>query len=131
LLERALGQIEREGQPPVAMLYFHPWEFDPGQQQLPLGRLSRFRTYVGVDGSRAKLERLLESRTFVRAVDVAQSLVGVELAEFPLAPAENWSVAGAGRLTFGPESNGEKSTVWQIRRLARELRDIRMKTSPP
>ena len=38
------------------MLYFHPWEFDPEQQRLPLSRLNRFRTYVGIHRSRARLE---------------------------------------------------------------------------
>src|SRR5207248_1508972 len=49
LMERALRQVARTCQPAVAMLYFHPWEFDPGQPRLPLGLLSRFRTYVGLE----------------------------------------------------------------------------------
>src|SRR5262249_3702607 len=38
-LNRALRQIQRKCSPAVAMLYFHPWEFDPEQARLPLGRL--------------------------------------------------------------------------------------------
>jgi polysaccharide deacetylase family protein (PEP-CTERM system associated) len=60
--------------PPVAMLYFHPWEFDPAQQRLPLGRLSRFRTYVGIGRTRDRLTALLGRHCFARAVDVARQL---------------------------------------------------------
>ncbi len=68
------------------MLYFHPWEFDPGQPQLPLGRVSRFRTYVGIDKSEGRLSRLLEAYRgrFRRAVDVANELATAELPSFQL-----------------------------------------------
>jgi polysaccharide deacetylase family protein (PEP-CTERM system associated) len=71
-LEHALEQVRRHGQPPVAMLYFHPWEFDPGQARLPLGRLSRFRTYVGLTRNRARFTAFLSAHPFTRAVDVAR-----------------------------------------------------------
>jgi len=62
--------------PAVGMLYFHPWEFDPEQPRLPLKRLSRFRTYVGVGRSTARLGRLLQryQGQFRRAVDVVSEL---------------------------------------------------------
>lgn len=44
------------------MTYFHPRDFDPDQprlQGLPLGR--RFKSYVGLGGSLAKLEKLLKT----------------------------------------------------------------------
>jgi hypothetical protein len=56
------------------MLYFHPWEFDPDQQRLPLGRLSRFRTYVGIRRSGGRLRALLAGGLFTRAVDLAGQL---------------------------------------------------------
>src|SRR5207249_5044218 len=74
LLEYALRQIARDCRPAVAMLYFHPWEFDPEQQRLPLRPLNRFRTYVGLSRSRPRLEALLAKHTFTRAVDVAHQL---------------------------------------------------------
>jgi polysaccharide deacetylase family protein (PEP-CTERM system associated) len=74
MMEHALRQVARQGQPPVAMLYFHPWEFDPDQERLPLRHLSRFRTYVGIRRSRGRLAALLERHRFVRAVDVARQL---------------------------------------------------------
>jgi polysaccharide deacetylase family protein (PEP-CTERM system associated) len=73
-LEHALEQVRLSGQPPVAMLYFHPWEFDAGQARLPLGRLSRFRTYVGLARNRARFAALLSRHPFTRAVDVARQL---------------------------------------------------------
>jgi polysaccharide deacetylase family protein (PEP-CTERM system associated) len=77
LLERALVDVPGECQPPVAMLYFHPWEFDPRQERLPLGRVSRFRTYVGIYRSRPRLATLLARHPrqhFTRAVDIAGRL---------------------------------------------------------
>jgi polysaccharide deacetylase family protein (PEP-CTERM system associated) len=70
----ALLQARQSCSPPVAMLYFHPWEFDPDQERLPLGRMSKFRTYVGIDRSRGRLVSLLERYTFARAIDVAGEL---------------------------------------------------------
>jgi len=75
LLEHALEQVRQSGRPPVAMLYFHPWEFDPGQARLPLGRLSRFRTYVGLTRNRARFAAFLSRHPFTRAVDVAHQLL--------------------------------------------------------
>lgn len=71
----------------VGMLYFHPWEFDPGQPKLPLGKVSRFRTYVGVGQSERRLGRLLTaySGRFRRAIDVANELATAELPSFRLA----------------------------------------------
>lgn len=74
VMERALAQAARECSPAVAMLYFHPWEFDPDQPRLPLRGVNRFRTYVGLRRSRGRLRRLLAGRQFTRAVDVARSL---------------------------------------------------------
>jgi hypothetical protein len=77
--------------PAVGMLYFHPWEFDPDQPRLSLGRLSAWRTYVGTKTSTARLRSLLtEYRPLARrAVDVVDQLeprVG-ELPRFRLTPA--------------------------------------------
>jgi polysaccharide deacetylase family protein (PEP-CTERM system associated) len=53
---------ERERQP--AILYFHPWEIDPGQPRLPGGRLSRFRHTVNTGSTEPKLRRLLGDFSF-------------------------------------------------------------------
>jgi polysaccharide deacetylase family protein (PEP-CTERM system associated) len=90
LLKWGLKQVRRHLRPPVAMLYFHPWEFDLEQARLPLARLHRVRTYVGLSKTRARLTKLLayprEKETFARAADVAGGLVvrGIPLSEFDL-----------------------------------------------
>jgi polysaccharide deacetylase family protein (PEP-CTERM system associated) len=77
VLEQALAQAGRAATPRAAMLYFHPWEFDPQQPRLPLRRrLDRFRTYVGIGRSRRRLGTLLARYRFARAVDVARRLDG-------------------------------------------------------
>ncbi|MCI0459246.1 MAG: polysaccharide deacetylase family protein [Gemmataceae bacterium] len=73
-MERALAQVRRSCRPAVAMLYFHPWEFDPRQARLPLGWLSKFRTYVGISRTRTRLRTLLARHRFDRAIDVAKRL---------------------------------------------------------
>jgi polysaccharide deacetylase family protein (PEP-CTERM system associated) len=74
VMERAIRQTGRQCWPAVATLYFHPWEFDPEQARLPLKRVSRFRTYVGIRRSRERLARLVSRHRFTRAVDVARAL---------------------------------------------------------
>ncbi len=61
-------------QPQVGMLYFHPWEFDPDQPRLPLSRLDRWRTYVGIRHTTTRLARLLAGFPFRRALDVAREI---------------------------------------------------------
>jgi polysaccharide deacetylase family protein (PEP-CTERM system associated) len=70
--------------PAVSILYFHPWEFDPEQPRLPLGRVARWRTYVGMGRTTARLKSLLRGYTFTRAIDAARAVraSGVELPRF-------------------------------------------------
>lgn len=75
VMVQALRQMGRDCHPPVAMLYFHPWEFDPEQARLPLDRLNHYRTYVGLQSSRKKLGQLLARYSFVRARDIASWLI--------------------------------------------------------
>jgi polysaccharide deacetylase family protein (PEP-CTERM system associated) len=82
MMHRTLRQVARHCSPAVAMLYFHPWEFDPEQDRLPLRRFNAFRTYVGITRSRARLLTLLERYPFVRAIDVARQL-DEELSSLP------------------------------------------------
>jgi polysaccharide deacetylase family protein (PEP-CTERM system associated) len=73
-LEWAIRQAERACSPSVAMLYFHPWEFDLEQARLPLGWLNRFRTYIGMRRCRGRLTTLLSRHRFVRAIDAARQI---------------------------------------------------------
>ncbi len=76
LMRLALSLSRRNPAAGATVLYFHPWEFDPDQPRLPLKRVSRFRTYVGIRYSRGRLARLLPGRRFVRAVNLARKLDG-------------------------------------------------------
>jgi polysaccharide deacetylase family protein (PEP-CTERM system associated) len=74
LMKLALARSRRDPQSGATVLYFHPWEFDPDQPRLPLKPLNRFRTYVGIGRSRARLCRLMADYPFIRAVDLARRL---------------------------------------------------------
>jgi polysaccharide deacetylase family protein (PEP-CTERM system associated) len=79
LIRRALRYLnEREERP--AMVYLHPWEVDPDQPRLPAGVLTRFRHYVNLDGTEAKLGRLLGDFAFAPAARVLASLGFAEVA---------------------------------------------------
>jgi len=88
LLEWALRQVRRSCQPAIAMIYFHPWEFDPLQPRLPLRGLNRFRTYVGLSSNRQRLTAFLARHEFVRALDVLHELAPLQhtLEHFALVP---------------------------------------------
>lgn len=77
VMKAGLSQLERTTSPAVGMLYFHPWEFDDGQPKLPLGKVSKWRTYVGIGKSFARLDRLLREYRFRRAIDVVNDLTAI------------------------------------------------------
>jgi len=51
-----------EGQP--AVLYFHPWEIDPGQPRIQAGIKSRIRHYLNLQKTEAKLRELFRAMRF-------------------------------------------------------------------
>ena len=57
LMRRGLAQAARLDRP--AVLYFHPWEFDPQMPRLPLPWTGRIRTYTGINRTAARLERVV------------------------------------------------------------------------
>jgi polysaccharide deacetylase family protein (PEP-CTERM system associated) len=62
LVHAAVEQLERAGSP--AMLYIHPWEFDPDQPRFDVPWLTRIRHYGGVSQARARVDRLLREFDF-------------------------------------------------------------------
>lgn len=63
LTRRAIRRINHEGHP--AVVYLHPWEFDPDQPRVTSARrLSRFRHYVSLAKTESRLRRLLEEFSF-------------------------------------------------------------------
>ncbi|HET7205194.1 MAG TPA: XrtA system polysaccharide deacetylase [Terriglobales bacterium] len=59
----AIRRIHRRDRQPV-MVYFHPWELDPGQPRLQAGWRSRFRHYTGLRAMESRLEELLGNGRF-------------------------------------------------------------------
>lgn len=63
------------------IFYFHPWEVDPGQPEVPeAGRLSRFRHRTGLGSMAGRLERLLRDFAWGRMDEVFAAAIGGERA---------------------------------------------------
>jgi polysaccharide deacetylase family protein (PEP-CTERM system associated) len=61
---------------PYVMTYFHPRDFDAGQPVLEgLPPVRRFKSYVGIGGAKAKLDKLLREFPFA---DLAEADAGVD-----------------------------------------------------
>jgi polysaccharide deacetylase family protein (PEP-CTERM system associated) len=59
----AVRKINSEGQP--AVIYLHPWEFDPAQPRIQAATLrSKFRHYVNLRHTERRLRRLLDLHSF-------------------------------------------------------------------
>jgi polysaccharide deacetylase family protein (PEP-CTERM system associated) len=108
LMRAALSLSRRDPRCSATMLYFHPWEFDTDQPRLPLKRLSRFRTYVGIRRSQHRLVRLMTEYPFMRADDLACRLSQRrdELARFALATGQ---ASGPARLLDDWGSSGMRN----------------------
>lgn len=78
----------REGQPGV--LYFHPWEIDPGQPRIAAGWKSRFRHYLNLNKTEKRLRKLFSRFNFApmgAVLNVLEPLPTVSLDAFATAPA--------------------------------------------
>ncbi|MBD3245976.1 MAG: DUF3473 domain-containing protein [Candidatus Omnitrophica bacterium] len=62
LIQYGVRRLNARGQP--AMVYLHPWEFDPGQPRFQASYLSSFRHYVNLHTTERKLDRLLGALSF-------------------------------------------------------------------
>jgi hypothetical protein len=67
LVRRGLNVAEKLHRP--GMIYLHPWEFDPDQPVLPMGRISRWRHRVNLHRTEAKLSGLLRQFPFGPVAD--------------------------------------------------------------
>ena len=88
VMNAGVKQLLRTTRPGVAMLYFHPWEFDPDQPRLPAGRLRRFRHGVNLHRTQDRLRRLLRDFRFGTMTETL-----VEYAACGLAPARRLASA--------------------------------------
>lgn len=57
VMRRGLDQAAAQGRP--AVLYFHPWEFDPHMPRMPLPFLNRLRTYTGLRSAAKRLGQIM------------------------------------------------------------------------
>jgi polysaccharide deacetylase family protein (PEP-CTERM system associated) len=55
-MKRMAGRVERDGRPVV--FYVHPREIDPDHPRLPMSAGRRFKSYVNLHTTAAKLERI-------------------------------------------------------------------------
>ena len=62
LIAQALRLAEYRGR--SGMIYLHPWELDPSQPVLPMGRLGTFRHRVGLKRTESKLRWLMDRFRF-------------------------------------------------------------------
>ncbi len=53
---KRINDVEKQ----PAVIYLHPWEFDPEQPRIPAGWLCRFRHYVNLDTTENKLRHLIK-----------------------------------------------------------------------
>ena len=56
------------------MVYFHPWEIDPGQPRLSVGLRSRLRHYTNLSKMENRIEQLLLDFRFSTLSDVCSRL---------------------------------------------------------
>lgn len=61
-IRRAVREINGKGQP--AVLYFHPWEIDPGQPRIRAGFKSRLRHYHNLHKTEGRVRQMLASFRF-------------------------------------------------------------------
>ncbi len=69
----AFSRLERQGMPCV--LYFHPWEIDPGQPRSPASFRSRFRHYLNLATTESKLRRLFARHRFASMSSVRDEVL--------------------------------------------------------
>ena len=73
-----IARINRKEQRP-AIFYMHPWEIDPDQPRLDVGRLRRFRHYRNLDQTEARLRALLTDFRFGTMQALVESTRALEL----------------------------------------------------
>ena len=56
-MKKGLAQAALQGRP--AVLYFHPWEFDPEMPRMPLSFTGRLRTYRGLKSAAKNLDTIM------------------------------------------------------------------------
>jgi polysaccharide deacetylase family protein (PEP-CTERM system associated) len=68
-----INRVNTIDQEPV-VFYLHPWEIDPGQPRMSVGRTTRLRHYTGLDTTLSRMARLVSDFRF----DSIQSILNSE-----------------------------------------------------
>lgn len=76
-----IGRLNRREREP-AVFYLHPWEVDPAQPRIPIGRLGHFRHYRNLHKTETRLRRLLADFKF----GTVAALLRTRASEVPAAP---------------------------------------------
>jgi polysaccharide deacetylase family protein (PEP-CTERM system associated) len=77
-----MARVNRVEQRPV-IFYLHPWEIDPDQPRMDVGRVSRLRHYRNLHVTAARLERLLRDFAFGPLADLLRSAAPIAIAPSP------------------------------------------------
>ncbi len=86
-MRRGLAQATRQNRP--AVLYFHPWEFDPAMPRMPLSRTGKLRTYTGLAKAENRLARIMATPgRWVRIVDALDEFRAIALQSPPFVLAD-------------------------------------------
>ncbi|MBI1879482.1 MAG: DUF3473 domain-containing protein [Chloroflexi bacterium] len=76
ITRQAIRHLNAQGHP--AVIYLHPWEFDPDQPRIPgAPLLSRFRHYVNIHKTESRLQALLNEFEFAPMCEVFASYLEV------------------------------------------------------
>jgi polysaccharide deacetylase family protein (PEP-CTERM system associated) len=86
VIQRMTARVLRQGRP--AIFYIHPREIDPAQPRLSMNGWRRFKSYVNLDTTEAKLRELLATRDFTTLADLAY-----EMAPAAIEPQAHWRSA--------------------------------------
>ena len=78
ILRNLLTRAATEGQPLV--MYFHPWELDPDQPRMEGSLVSKFRHYLNLRKTEARLQQLVKDFKFA-SIREAVDTVGVACAD--------------------------------------------------
>ncbi|MGE0201809.1 MAG: XrtA system polysaccharide deacetylase [Candidatus Melainabacteria bacterium] len=73
LTRLALTHLNRKEQQP-AMVYLHPWEFDPGQPRVTADAGNTFRHRVNLDKTASRLDRLCQDFEFTTVCNVLKEV---------------------------------------------------------
>lgn len=68
-VKRSIAAINNKEKQP-AIIYFHPWEFDPEQPKVKSSLITHLRHHVNIDKTQAKVEKLLKTFNFGPVRDV-------------------------------------------------------------